>query len=105
MGDLGANTVYLQIGRRIRSAREARGATQDVLASRADLTRASVSNIEAGRQRVTVHALLNMAAALEVDPASLLPDHEATPRSDVDELIDRGVQPEEAEKIARLLRS
>ena len=58
MDDVAADPVYWQIGRWIREAREARGTTQDVLASRAQLTRASVSNIEAGRQRVTVHALL-----------------------------------------------
>ena len=105
MGDVGADAVYWQIGRRIRRAREACGTTQDVLASRAHLTRASVSNIEAGRQRVTIHALLEMAVALDVDPASLLPDRAAEPASDVEELVANGVQREEAEKIARLLRS
>ena len=104
MDDVAADPVYWQIGRRIREAREARGTTQDVLASRAQLTRASVSNIEAGRQRVTVHALLDMAAALDVDPASLLPDSSADAPSDVEALVASGVEPEEADRIARLLR-
>ena len=104
MSDVTADAIYRHIGEKMRQARELHGTTQDALASRANLTRTSVSNIEAGRQRVTIHALLAMAAALEVAPETLLPDFGATPATDVDVLIDRGARPEEAETLARLFR-
>ncbi len=50
-----------------------KGTTQGELASRANLTRTSISNIEAERQRVTLYALLRMAEALDVAPATLCP--------------------------------
>ena len=68
------------------------------------LTRTSVSNIEAGRQHVTIHALLQMAAALDVAPDTLLPDLKSAPSADVDILIERGALPPEADVLARLLR-
>ena len=100
----GTDAIYWQIGRRIRSAREARGTTQEVLASWAHLTRGSIANIEAGRQRVTIHALLRMAAALDVQPATLLPDYASGPPSNIEALLAHGLRREDAEKIARLLR-
>ena len=96
--------IYRYIGEQIRQARGQRGTTQLALASRASLTRTSVSNIEAGRQRVTIHALLQMAAALDVVPATLLPDLRSVSPADVDVLIERGARPEEADTLARLLR-
>ena len=104
MTDVTADAIYRHIGEKMREARESQGTTQHVLASRANLTRASVSNIEAGRQRVTIHALLAMAAALEVSPEELLPDLGATPSTDVDVLVDRGALREEAEAFVRVFR-
>lgn len=63
-----------------------------------------MSNIEAGHQRVTIHALLEMAAALDVGPATLLPDLRSVSSADVDILVERGARPEEADTLARLLR-
>ena len=96
--------IYWQIGLRIRRAREGHGITQDALATWADLTRASIANIEAGRQRVTIHALFKMAGGLNVSMSELLPDYAAEPHFDVEELVENGVQRKDAEKIARLLR-
>lgn len=52
--------------------RGARGLSQVALASRAGLTRSSISNIEAGRQNIRLTVLATIAAALEVAPAVLL---------------------------------
>ena len=98
-----ADAIYRHIGAELRRARSERGITQDALASRASLTRTSMSNIEAGRQRVTVHALLTMATALDVAPATLLPDVGATESADVDLFVQRGASRVEAEALARAL--
>lgn len=105
MGDLGAGGVYLTVGRRIRRLRERRGTTQTELASRANLTRTSLSNIEAGRQRISVRALLEMAAALNVSPAELLPDLRQTRSTNIQVLVDRGANRDEAEALLRAFRS
>lgn len=99
-----ADAIYRDIGSKVRQARSEKGTTQGELASRAHLTRTSISNIEAGRQRVTIYALLRMAEALDVAPATLLPDLRSLPTADVDVLIERGASPDEAEALARMLR-
>jgi transcriptional regulator with XRE-family HTH domain len=69
-----ANVFYAEVGRRIRVARSRAGLTQDALATRVSLSRTSVTNIEKGRQKVLLHTLCGLAAALGVAPADLLPD-------------------------------
>lgn len=98
------DAVYRHIGSQIRRWRAHRGKTQGALASRASLTRTSLSNIEAGRQRVTIHALLKIAAALDVSPAKFLPDLRSAPAADIAVLMQRGARREEAERLARVLR-
>lgn len=83
---------YAELGRRIREERDRMGLTQETLASRVSLTRTSVTNIEKGRQKLLVHTLMDIAAALEVSPGSLLPRSSAKPNqnyssSDLDGLI------------------
>ena len=66
--------IYREIGRRIRRFRKAAGQTQDQLADRIDLSRASIANIEAGRQHFLIHYVYSIAAALNLDtPLPLLP--------------------------------
>lgn len=64
---------YGELGRRIRAAREAVGVTQEELALRVELSRASVANIERGHQRVALHKFVELALALGVEPLRLLP--------------------------------
>lgn len=87
---------YAEIGRRIRRAREDRALTQEALASLIGMTRTSVVNMEKGRQKFLVHTLLGLAAALQVPPATLLPDGEITTAPELDELLaGRSVQEQE----------
>lgn len=65
---------YAEFGRRVRAARESAGLTQQQLATALDLTRSSVANIEAGRQKALLHMTAAVAAATGVPPADLLPD-------------------------------
>jgi transcriptional regulator with XRE-family HTH domain len=55
---------YSRIGFNIRTAREKREMKQHVLAEMLGLSRASVVNIEKGRQHVTMHTLWQIAALL-----------------------------------------
>lgn len=64
---------YLEVGRRVRIARERIGLTQDALASQVMLSRTSVTNIEKGRQKVMAHTICNLAEALNIPPSELFP--------------------------------
>jgi transcriptional regulator with XRE-family HTH domain len=66
--------TYTRFGRELRRVRKERGLTQSDLAQRVHLGRTSVANIESGQQRVYLHTLMKLAAALHVSPAELLPE-------------------------------
>lgn len=68
------NSLYQEIGKNIRRHRKGRR-TQAQLAAEIGISRASLANIEAGRQQVLVHYLYSIASALDLDsPTSLLPE-------------------------------
>jgi transcriptional regulator with XRE-family HTH domain len=69
------NACYCAIGERIRQWRLDRGMTQIDLADKVRLTRTSIVNIEAGRQRPLPHTLYLFAYALRVSVHDLLPAH------------------------------
>ena len=64
---------YKKFGRNIKDLREKAGLTQDQLAKKLDLTRASVSNVEVGKQSVLAHRIPDFARALDVQIADLFP--------------------------------
>lgn len=66
-------TFYAEFGRRLRNAREQHRLTQADVARSLGLTRASVTNVESGRQRLLVHQVAQLAALLDVDLADLIP--------------------------------
>ena len=57
--------IYRIFGRRVSVERSALGMSQEELARRVGLSRASIANIEAGRQRVLLHQVLALAYALD----------------------------------------
>jgi transcriptional regulator with XRE-family HTH domain len=63
--------VLESYGARFRHCREASRLTQLELAEKVGLTRSSIANIEAGRQKSTIEDATRYAAALAVDPAWL----------------------------------
>ncbi|MEJ0000942.1 MAG: helix-turn-helix transcriptional regulator [Verrucomicrobiota bacterium] len=73
--------VYRAVGSKIREERLRLNLTQDDLARSVGLTRASVTNIERGCQRMPVHTLVALAASLRISPAQLLSSLE--PRTSV----------------------
>lgn len=64
--------VYLDLGQRIRERRMRIGLSQAELAERIGQTRASVANLEAGKQRLMLHTVETLAEALEWTPKGLL---------------------------------
>lgn len=67
---------YEELGKRIRTAREAAKLTQEQLAGALNLTRTSVTNIERGRQPVMAHVLVQMATTLNTTIQKLVPPRE-----------------------------
>ncbi|POX60978.1 hypothetical protein C3492_25195 [Streptomyces sp. Ru62] len=57
----------------IREARMRAGVTQEYVGRRAGLTRGSITNIESGTQSPPLYRLALIAAAVNADPADLLP--------------------------------
>jgi transcriptional regulator with XRE-family HTH domain len=66
---------YVELGRRIQQLRQKRGLTQDELGRLLEptVTRASIANIECGKQRVMAHTIVQLVTALETDLTTLIP--------------------------------
>ncbi len=68
------SAFYRELGRRLASRRKMIDATQADVAGHLGTSRASVANMEAGRQKLYVHQLYDLARALRVDDlAQLMP--------------------------------
>ncbi len=66
--------IYREVGRHIRHFRAGAPRTQAQLAAEIGISRASLANIEAGRQQVLLHHLYAIATALDLDsPGVLMP--------------------------------
>lgn len=64
--------IYTQIGARIRMSRDFAPLTQAELADLVGLSRASIANIETGRQRIMIHQLGVFALVLGVPLTAFL---------------------------------
>lgn len=81
--DAGIEDFYAHTGEKVRSARVAAGVSQDVLAQRIGLTRSSIANLEAGRQRIALHLFVAICQALDKDVCELLPEKPEPHRSPI----------------------
>lgn len=61
---MGNDDFYLELGRRVAARRASRRLTQLDVATALDISRASIANIEAGRQKLYVHQLYTLSRAL-----------------------------------------
>ena len=68
-----AEWIYREFGDRLRNQRKNSKLTQDGLAERVGLSRTSITNIEKGRQHITLHMLYILSDVLGVSPVDLLP--------------------------------
>ena len=69
----GYENLYILIGNRVRQCRIERGLTQQNVADATGLSRTSLTNIERGFQRLTIHSLYIISAVLRTHPYDLLP--------------------------------
>jgi transcriptional regulator with XRE-family HTH domain len=71
---------YLEVGRIVQAKRNENGMSQEYLGQQLDpkVTRASIANIEAGKQRVLSHTLVQLSKALGVNIVELLPSETAS---------------------------
>jgi transcriptional regulator with XRE-family HTH domain len=63
---------YRLLGARIEQMRTILGWTQNDLAKRVKLTRASIANIETGKQRILLHDVERFASAFQTTPKGIL---------------------------------
>jgi transcriptional regulator with XRE-family HTH domain len=97
--------IYKNIGKIVRSKRRLMEWTQTTLAQRLGISRATLANIETGRQRILVHQLYSFAAALDMKTEELLPPQQS---SSLDENwahlpMPDDLKPQQREQIARLI--
>lgn len=74
MNDGTGDSIYKAFGKLMRQHRERLdGMTQEKLGQLVGLSRTSITNIEKGRQHVSLHQLFAIAESLRVRPGALLP--------------------------------
>lgn len=97
--------IYKSIGAIIRGKRRGNELPQEALAGRLGISRATLANIETGRQRVLVHQLYALAEALAVKPQDFLPPpHDGVSAGDGAALkIEGDLNPEQRAQVARLI--
>jgi len=67
------NTLYIAIGLKIKEIRQKKDMSQEIFARLLNLTRASIANIEQGRQRVTLHLIYDICKITDVNITDILP--------------------------------
>jgi len=66
------NINYVEIGNRIRTARETQGLTQEEASEKCDITTAFYGNIERGDRKMSVETLFKISIGLGVSADTLL---------------------------------
>lgn len=99
--------IYEQLGQLVRRHRNRLSMSQETLSEKLGLSRASVANIEAGRQHIPLHHLYSLARALRVEPHTLLPSQEARSDSSARPRISSaiGLNDREEANVARVVGS
>ncbi len=70
------SSQHRAFGKAVRALREARGMTQDTLASRCKLSENYVGDTERGERNVSIRVLWQLADGLRVDAASIMHETE-----------------------------
>jgi transcriptional regulator with XRE-family HTH domain len=94
---------YREFGDRLRHARQAKRMSQAAVASEVGLSRTSVANIERGRQRMSLHLLMDFVRVLDVEPWDLLPPVHPEPEVKPDRRL-LEFSPEDQEPFLRIMR-
>jgi transcriptional regulator with XRE-family HTH domain len=97
--------VYVELGQRIKDAREKKHLSQAGLADASFLSRTSITNIEKGRQHLPLHTLYIIADALGIQVADLLPDQDQIMEKMVLENVHEDLHPGEREWITEITKT
>ena len=99
-------SLYKRLGATIKAQRRARGLTQQQLATQLGISRASLANVETGRQRVLIHQLYELADQLSINIQELLPKpSEAEALQALDDLLfSENLTVAQRQQIATLLK-
>ena len=108
------DALYQAVGRNIRDARErsVKKLSQEKLAQHLGVSRASIVNIEAGRQHAPLHLLWQIAEALDTELVLLLPRREDLAETELPVRLDSkmlrqieraGGQPDAQKRVAGLV--
>jgi transcriptional regulator with XRE-family HTH domain len=92
--------LYSRFGQLLRQHRERLGMSQAAVAQAIGLSRASVANIETGRQHIPLHHLYRLARALKVDVYALLPTINGVDALNVNPKIQSSIELSEREQEA-----
>lgn len=95
--------LYREIGRRLRVRRKQLDQTQAQVANKLGISRASLANIETGRQSLLVHQLYALAGVLDWPLEQLLP-LPLPPKAQNLPFSGSDLTPEQKNQIARLLQ-
>lgn len=74
--------IYKEFGRLLKARRTGARLTQDALATKVGLVRTSITNIEQGRQQISLQTLYQLADAVGATPQDLLPSKPVNPISE-----------------------
>lgn len=97
---------YCALGKRIKVARVARRLTQEQLARSLQLTRTSITNIEAGKQPVAAHHLAALCRSLGVSADALLSSSDITPMPQLEAKIrDLPIDDAKREWVKRIVKN
>lgn len=97
--------LYKQIGGLIKSRRKALKLNQEKLAQSLGISRASLANVEVGRQAILVHQLYGYAEALDLPLSDLLPQKLPTATNATRKKLPlpKGLTERQSQQIAALL--
>jgi transcriptional regulator with XRE-family HTH domain len=103
------DALYVRIGAQLKAIRtnsSNRQLTQEKLASIVGLERTSITNIEAGKQRLPLHVLYELCNALGVEVSEVLPPYNSIADSPQKEAVQIGDKSLElTSQIANLVRA
>ena len=79
-------SLCIQFGKIVKSLREERGLSQEILADRADLNRSYVGEVERGTAMPSLGTVTKIAKALNLSPSNLLARYEAYEQSQLEHI-------------------
>lgn len=95
--------IYREVGQLVRAHRLKKKFSQEGLAQKVGHTRTSITNIEAGRQRIPLDLLYRLATALQVDVRSLIPIGEASLPPEVERKLPKQFDEADVRALKRLV--